>query len=110
MDIHSFAEVLEEEDGEFATEVFAELIEACKNAAVAGGVGPIEGGVIGFQAELLENVEDALGMFGFEETDFFGVNRVERESDRDGFGVGELVVGESLHFVSRPMAEVEGPA
>lgn len=42
MDVNAFAEICEEEDGEFAAEVFAEFIQAGEDAAVAFGIGPIE--------------------------------------------------------------------
>ena len=55
MDVDALAEAGEQEDGEFAAEVLAKLVETGEHAACAHFVGPVERGVIGLEAEPSEN-------------------------------------------------------
>ena len=110
VDVHPGAEVLQQEDGELAAKVLAKLIEAGEHAAVAGGIGPVERGMVSGEPEGIENPQDAVGGGGIEQAGTDRIEGVERQTNGHGGRVEQGVAGEGFEFVRGPVAEVERPA
>ena len=94
MDVHPGAEVLQQEDGELAAKVLAKFIEAGEQAAVAGGIGPVERGMVSGEPEAIEHPQDAVGGGRFEQPGPDGIEGVERQPDGHGGRVQQGVTGE----------------
>ncbi len=93
-----------------AAKVLAKFIEAGEQAAMAGGIGPVERGMVSGEPEAIEHPQDAVGGGRFEQPGPDGIEGVERQPDGHGGRVQQGVAGEGFEFVRGPVAEVERAA
>ena len=110
MHVFAFTDVFEEEDGEFSSKVLAEFFEPHVDSASAIGGSELERFVVDGNLKCDEGLDDTHdGLFG-ESACFPRIDGVERETYTNGIGVAEGEIGQLLHLVRGPVAEVERAA
>ena len=102
VDFHAAPDFLEQRDGQFAAEVFAEFFEAGQNCRQICVVRVQQFVGEQFEAEFFQQIQNARGGCRIQQTDVARVNHVERDADGHGVAVAKSGNAKAAPACARP--------
>ena len=107
MHLHAHADGVEQRDGELAAEVLTEVLQTAQHRRLAVRRARLESIVPETEAEMLEQEGDPLLCALLEVPGQHGVARIESNADGHRLAVAQVMAGQALQLVRRPVTIVQ---